>query len=291
MNILNRTTRSNAGRIAAAALATGLGAGVLGAMAPAQAAPTLPDNLKKYANCPVEDAKVTTCIYVQSTAATFVLGKWKLTADSPLTLQFGLKFNKKFKATTVAPTNGTKLFNAPELVVPGGIFGVPGFGVGPLAASGTPELIGLPQVNIPNLLQQKGTAFQMNLRAKVKNEATDALSGNPSTCYIGSVTKPISLNLTTGTTAPPAPNKPVTGSKGVTKVDGEPEGGLRFEDVVMRENSFAAPGADGCGPFGAINGIVNEIGKIPSAAGTNDVTFKANIYQVDAETVRAALGQ
>ena len=288
--MLNRTTRSNAGRIAAAALATGLGAGVLGAVAPAQAAPTLPDNLKKYANCPVEDPAVSTCIYVQSTAATFTLGKWKLKAESPLTLQFGLKFNRKFKATTVAPTNGAPLFSAPELVVPGGIFGVPGFDGAPFAASGKPEIIGLPQVNIPNLLQQKGVAFKMNLRAKVKNAATDALS-DAKGCYIGSVANPIALNLTTGTTAPPAPNKPVTGSKGVTKVDGEPEGGLRFEGVTMRENSFAAPGADNCGPFGSINDIVNMLGNIPSPAGTNDVTFTSNIYQVDANTVRAALGQ
>jgi hypothetical protein len=41
-----------------------------------------------------------------------------------------------------------------------------------------------------------------------------------SECYVGSNSSPVVLNLTTGTTSPPAPNKPIKGTVGNIEVNG-----------------------------------------------------------------------
>ena len=89
----------------------------------------------------------------------------------------------------------------------------------------------------------------------------------------------MNLNLISGTTSPPLPNKPISGSVG--------EGGnfeekiLFFKHNKLVDNSFATPGANGCGgPLlsWAIDPFVNSIVGVPSAAGTNTAILEGSTY-------------
>jgi len=110
-----------------------------------------------------------------------------------------------------------------------------------------------------------------------------------SSCYIGSNSNPIQLKLTTGTTSPPPPNTPISGSPG--EPAGIEEGAIiAFKNNKLVDNSFAAPGANGCGGIlfsWAVDPFVNSIVGVPSAAGTNTAILEGNTYIADANAVRA----
>ena len=96
-----------------------------------------------------------------------------------------------------------------------------------------------------------------------------------SKCYVGSNTSPINLNLIIGTTNPPPPNKPITG-QAPEQTFHEAKLLFTFDNIKYVDNSFAAPGANGCTLtlFGfipiSINGLVNSQSGLPSAAGKNE---------------------
>ncbi|WP_329522088.1 hypothetical protein [Spirillospora sp. NBC_01491] len=90
-------------------------------------------------------------------------------------------------------------------------------------------------------------------------------------CTIGSDAAPILLNLTTGTTAPPPPNQPISGEP-FTIIGSIPNAALRKGTQV--DNAFALPGATGCGTGGqSADAAVNAAVGLPSAAGRNTVIF------------------
>jgi hypothetical protein len=104
---------------------------------------------------------------------------------------------------------------------------------------------------------------------------------------VGSVSNPIKLNLITGTTSPPAPNKPISGLE--PELSELPNGNLLLANGKYVDNSFSAPGASGCvlTLFGfipiSINGLVNSQSGLPAAAGTNEA-----VQYIDTEA--AAVG-
>ncbi len=108
-----------------------------------------------------------------------------------------------------------------------------------------------------------------------------ALSNN---CRLGSQSAPIVLNLTTGTTEPPPPNKPISGIEPTFMLD-ELSEVLTLQDGQYVDNSFAAPGASGCmlklpgiSPVN-INGLVG----LPSPGGHNEA-----VGYLDTEVVESA---
>ena len=64
------------------------------------------------------------------------------------------------------------------------------------------------KVNFANALFASGTAFSIPVKVKLSNPFLG------SSCYIGWNSNPMTLNLTTGTTAPPPPNNPISGNRG-----------------------------------------------------------------------------
>jgi hypothetical protein len=100
-----------------------------------------------------------------------------------------------------------------------------------------------------------------------------------STCYIGSDTNPLELNLTTGTTAPPPPNQPISGHPATSfGLDPNLPGVLRINELLLVDNAFAAPAASGCDliPVGVIDALVNLQAGLPSPAGTNEAVQEAD---------------
>jgi hypothetical protein len=80
---------------------------------------------------------------------------------------------------------------------------------------------------------------------------------------------PVMLELTDGTTSPPPPNKPISGKFGSLSVNKEDTIIFLRENTIV-DNSFAAPGAEGCGLLPAIiDPIIDVQAGLPSAAGHN----------------------
>jgi len=103
----------------------------------------------------------------------------------------------------------------------------------------------------------------MTLRMQVRVN----LSGGP--LASGCTVNPIDMNmLMTGLTAPPGPNTPISG------IPYDPGTGR----VTMVNNSFAVPGASGCGTTAVVvnlNDQINSALALPKPAGANEARFEA----------------
>jgi hypothetical protein len=94
------------------------------------------------------------------------------------------------------------------------------------------------------------------------------------------------LGLTTGTTNPPPPNTPISGWGGSV---GENELGtiIFVRENKLVNNSFAAPGAEGCSVLPAvIDPIVDLQSGLPAAAGHNTTILNNTLEESGATLVR-----
>jgi hypothetical protein len=231
----------------------------LGALSSASSA--LANGYSVFAQCPVKAVAI--CLYGVTEGGEFTIGSKTVPVKHPITLQGGLAINEETGATTfVGALNGETLSKTPQ-TVPGGLIGIEGLG-GEVTA--TTEVAGPASgivVNTENLLEAKGTALSLPVKLKLGNP----LLGN--SCYGGSNAHPIVLALTTGTTSPPKPNKPITGNVGT--LSSTEEGNiLVLSENKLVNNSFAAPGVEGCGliPF-LIDPLVDLAMGVPASAGHN----------------------
>lgn len=204
-------------------------------------------------------------------------------SSSPITVSFGVYWQNNGPSvtfpdgnvadlfSTVAPVGGPEL-SAQPLDVP--IPGLANFWPGVTSAITQIELAG-PITNFaPLAAGENYPLFQLPIKLHLEN-----LFLGPS-CYVGSNSAPILLQPTSGTTSPPAPNQPISGDPGTIDISPDPNGFgdavLGFTGASLVDNSAAVPGASGCGPFGAFDGIVDSLFGLPSAAGHNTVRF-ANV--------------
>ncbi len=117
-------------------------------------------------------------------------------------------------------------------------------------------------VNFENFFGKSGASLTLPIRVHLNNPWL----GN--SCYIGSESSPIELQLTDGITSPPEPNKPITGNIGHFYEEEEVE--VNVEDSVL-DNAFSVPAAEGCGgPFSSIlDPVIDTTLGLPSKAGYN----------------------
>jgi hypothetical protein len=125
-------------------------------------------------------------------------------------------------------------------------------------------------------------AVSISMPVRIKLEGGSGLTALGSGCYIPSGNNGISLGFTTGTTAPPAPNTPISGSP-YSRTSG---------DYSVVDNSFAVGTAGTCGPLGLANSSINSAFGLPAAAGRNAArfTFHAQpiLNRIDAPAVADA---
>jgi hypothetical protein len=237
-------------------------------LVPAASAKTTPkEGYGQFSTCPDagESATSVVCITSTVTGGHLQVGKKTVPIENPLTLAGGV--NAEFEEFTPGPGGGLSLV---KQKVPGGVLGLTGltwllefFGSDALTLYATTELAGAP------------TGFTIEtVTIPIKVHLTTPSNVLGSSCYIGSNSSPITLNLITGTTEPPPPNKPITGVEPAISVDGK--GIVHVDNGTYVDNSFSAPGASGCvlKLFGfipiSLNGFVNEQSGTPSAAGNNE---------------------
>lgn len=254
-----------------------------------------------FAECPLSNPAVEACVVAVSKSGEFLVGKKTTPITKPITLQGGFKVNPTTgEQEFVGAENGETLSKTPQ-TVPGGLFGIEAPKSWPTALqewfnklinegfTGVTETTELAapasaiKLNSANLLFEEGVALQLPVKVKLSN----VILG--SNCYLGSEAHPIILNLTTGTTSPPEPNKPIKGSAGKLEVL-ESETLLRLIGGSLVDNSFAAPEVTGCGGSFSwlIDPLVDSTFGVPSAAGHNTSILNGDLEQAAAEAVKAS---
>lgn len=286
MSVMTRRIRAGAGRgrgrgrgrLAAGMLAATM-LTTLGATPQALAKPVPNPEFAAFSDCPATVKGVSLCVVANTTGGSFTLGNKTVPVTQSLTLQGGLT-NKSQQL--VPAFDGNTLSHVP-LEVPGGLLGIPGLeGIGG-EVTATTELAGPVTVNEANLSTGKGPVVILPIKVKLDNP----LLG--SSCYVGSEASPITLQLITGTTSPPPPNSPITGSPGTRTVN--PSATIfTFSGNSLVDNSFSAPAASGCG--GALSFLIDPIVDLqvglPAAAGHNTAILNGSLAEASAKAVKQA---
>jgi len=252
-----------------------------------------------FQNCPYNNAETNRCLYSLTEGGEFVLGSKKVPIVNPVTLQAGYTVPVAEFSKLIAATNGVTLSKTPQ-PVPGGLAGLVNckeisnfllriscevtFENGLTGVNSTLELAKPPnEVLFSELHFAEGEEVALRMPAKVHLE-------NPflgSNCYVGSSSSPIILELTTGETVPPGPNKSITGSAGAISFL---EGGriIKSTENSLVDNAWSAPGASGCGGIFSfiLDPIVNASSGLPAAAGKNTAILNGTSYLATAVAVR-----
>lgn len=272
-----RVVRARLRKLVATVMVVGLGSAVTALSLPAAALAGLQHEFALFANCPVNDAAVETCVRSTVTSGEFKLGSKTVSIDKAIVLQGGVTASGEL----VPASNGETLSNTP-LTVPGGLVGIEGLG-GEVAAAA--QLAGTANLNTVNFITRKGAATTLPLKVKLENP----LLGE--TCYIGSEAEPIVLALTTGRTAPPEPNEPIEGNTGNGGSLEQLERITTFVGTSLVDNSFSVPGANGC--LGlldvGVDPLVDTSAGLPAAAGKNTAIMDGTLQVSRAAEVKAQL--
>jgi hypothetical protein len=276
--------------------------GALSFSSAASAAPHSPTGeYVPFADCPLNNAAVVTCITSLSNGGSFTIGSKTVPLKNPVLLQGGLALGSEPGTTVfVGAEDGNTLSKTPQ-PVPGGLLGITAPTWWPLflqelfneevinkgltGVNATVELAGPAsnvKVNPFAILGGVGTGLSLPVKIKLSNSFLG------SNCYLGSNSNPIVINFTSGTTSPPPPNTPITGSPGTLTVGTGGVGTLSGGRLV--NNSYSAPGATGCGGLFSIfvDPLVNSILGTPSAAGRNTAILEGQMQLVSSELVRAS---
>jgi hypothetical protein len=236
----------------------------LALLAPAASAVEPAPGYSEFAGCPspAENPAVFLCFRSLVTGGHFQMGSKNVPITKPIALNGGYDINANFFFNSkggLAPA---------KQEVPGGVIGLTGLDwlVNFL------NLEGLKLYAVTELAGSPSGPFDDPFSLPIKVHLINPVLGNK--CYVGSNSNPIQLKLTTGTTSPPPPNEPISGLFPEITVDELSIAHLNNGTFV--DNSFSAPGANGCVltllgflPI-SINGLVNSQSGLPAAAGTNE---------------------
>ena len=245
-------------------------------------AATPPAPYQDFAGCTSqkEDETVAQCIKYVFESGHLKLGSKSIQVTNPIVLRGAYQ-----------QSTGNFLFNSEGGIVPvrqavtGGLIGVTGLSWLDEAVENSSALKLYASVELAG---NPGSVFEPNLALPIKVHLENPLLG--SSCYIGSNSDPISLDLTTGATAPPAPNSPITG-----KSTGELEAESGREVLTAKggthvDNAFAVPGANGCqltvGGFHiSLDNLVDASMGLPSAAGHSEAVLNYSFSVASPEVV------
>lgn len=240
-------------------------------IAPVAQAATPAPGFERFAGCPsaAEDPAVYACTYGTVKGGNFKMGTKNVPIANPIPLSGGLHED----GTIVANSKGGL---APvKQKVPGGVIGLTGL-------TWLAELLGSEALTLYAVTELVGPgSVAGGLQLPIRVHLINPVLGNK--CYVGSPASPIKLSMINGTTSPPPPNKPITGVE--PEFGNGPPGSeiITIYNGTYVDNSFSAPGANGCTLtlFGfipiSINGLVNSQSGLPSAAGNNETVQKIDL--------------
>lgn len=253
-----------------------------------------------FGQCPRFTPNVSLCLYSTTIAGGVAIGGLTMPISHPIVIQGGLAVNEGTGAESFSGAlNGETFSKAPQ-PVPGGLLGIvtPAllpeslkeafrkFVNGLADVTGTTELAkpaSSIKIDTSNLINSEGVALSVLVKLHLRNP----FLGDQ--CYIGSDSNPITLNLTSGETNPPAPNKPISGKVGDLRLKDAAE---LAEDPgnVLVDNTFSAPRATGCGGFYslAVDSAIDAKLGLPSPAGHNTIVQSNTLEEATTEGVLAS---
>jgi hypothetical protein len=262
-----------------ARLAAGAGAAALAValMAPMAQAETPAPGYSQFAGCPSPKSEIpgiATCLTSTINSGNLHLGNKETKITVPIKLSGGI--GPEGGPIAASPAGG---LSKSKQKVEGGVIGLTGLtwlaeflGIEALTLYATAELAGIPTVkNIEDI----------TLPLKVHLENTTGVLG--SSCYIGSVSKPITLHLVTATSGKLTGKSPTYVFNPATEV-------LKGTGGTFVDGTFTAPGANGCRLilFGfipvSLDGTINLVSGLPAGSGTN---YTSQNYEI--EIVESAL--
>jgi hypothetical protein len=246
----------------------------------------------QFAECPLNNPETAECIYSVTNGGSFVVGKKTVPLVNPVTLQGGVKYNEAEEQLFLGAENGQTLSKTPQ-PVPGGLLGIvaptwwpkfiqewfnnlinEGFtGVNAIVELAAPATS--IKLSTSNLINREGTALGLPTKVKLEN----AILGN--NCYIGSNSKPVQIDFTTGTSGA------LTGSVG--EVTFNPSFTIvTISGGKLVNGTFAAPGVSGCGGIFSflVDPLVDSILGTPSASGKNSATLEGKLQDAIASAVK-----
>jgi len=275
---------------------------ILGMTSSAYAAANHPTGeFAPFNECPVHNSATQLCVFAKTESGSFTVGKEKVPIVNAITLQGGIHVGAEEKLEFIGAEGGVTLTKSPQKV-PGGLAGLVKcneitefferiacelvFENGVTGVNATTELAGPASaigLNLGNLFSQTGTALSLPVKVHLENPFLG------SSCYIASNAHPIVLELTSGTTSPPEPNKPISGS--VSAPEFNPTGQIiTVKSASLVNNSFAAPAVEGCG--GGLSFLIDPIVDsklgLPAAAGHNTAILNGPMKLAEAAGVKAS---
>jgi hypothetical protein len=277
------------------------GVAALGLSAAASSAVADPSgDYAKFKYCPYTNPAVASCVYSVTDSGSFTLGNGTvpITAATPIVLQGGIP-DAVSGSTAFYNAVGADTLSKTKLEVPGGLLGLMDTGglTGALISAfnnavavandvyATAELVGPVTFDLNSLFAEDGTAVGLPIRVHLENPFLGP------DCYIGSASNPVSLHLTTGTTAPPGPNTPITGTAGQISFN-EDYTITTDAGVKLVDNAFAAPAASNCGLTLVdkllVTAAVNLKQGLPAAAGRNTAIQQGTSLLAGAAAVAAS---
>jgi hypothetical protein len=299
-NVVDRRVRISVLAVAVVVLVVLAGAG----RARATVTQDLQGPFGVFSNCPINNPLLRKCFVATTTGGELRIGNMMVPVTKTFNVLqggYGSAAGPEDERMSVffPPEDGVPIQPTP-LPVPGGLTGVleasllpsslrttvNGFvntGLGGLTA--TLELASpnsVVHLSEYNISIEEGVALEMAVKIKLTNPF---LGQN---CYIGSSSDPVLVQATTGTTSPPAPNKPIQGQSGLLE-------GFEEDEIIMTlgntmvANSFAAPVASGCGGSLAplIDRAIDARLGLPSPAGRNAAIFISTGHGASARGVIA----
>jgi len=219
-----------------------------------------------FQHCPLTEA--TACVASITSGGEFIIATKTVPISKPILLQGGVAGNFWFKQPMIPAVGAETMQRVPE-EVPGGLVGVGGLGGEVTATAEIAGPVSSVILSPYNLATLNGTAVTLPLKVHLSNEL---LGEN---CYIGSDEEPILLHLTSGKTSPPEGVEPISGSE--EQPWATPAGISYVHKLVLVDNTFSVPGAQGCGnglDSLVIDQLVDTDIGLPSAAGSNTVIMK-----------------
>jgi hypothetical protein len=263
-----------------------------------------------FGQCPRFALEIEDCFYSQATGGVTTINKLTVPIVNPITFQGGIIAVKGRGVPTgfVGALNGETFSVTPE-PIPGGMSSLINcneitgnhhlerawrhtckalFENSRFAAKAYETIeLARPETEITfdpeNDFFEEGTAISLPVKYHLENPL---LGRN---CYIGSSADPIILNMTTGVTNPPPPNKPITGRYGKLAFN-EAFTFLANTDHALLNNEFSTPGATGCGGGFSfiIDSLINSRVGLPSPAGYNTVIHEGFADEASPRSVIAS---
>ena len=255
----------------------------------------------RFAQCPTGRPGVALCQHAEVTGGTVTIGKISIPITRPIVIQDGAvptggaNVNEYF----LSPAANGESVSSNELQIPGGMQAIlqcpqagcrgPSGGIVPNAVNATLETAASPTnpgiLDLAAAAEERGAALIFPIRLQLHN----SLLG--SACYLGSAAHPIELRLTGGTTSPPPPNKPITGTFG--KAASVLENGYELSSFTggkLVDNAFSVPVAQGCGERLAslVDLKIDQVLGLESPAGHNTAILMSTFQIAEVEAVLAS---